>query len=903
MLQVELKPLFARLNPYTRRALEDAAGLCLTRGHYEIAIEHFLLKLLDDPRSDVPLMLAHFGIDTARLAAALEAQLAKLKNGSATRPVFSPRLADWLQDAWLAASITLGQTHIRGGALLIALRSHARDYIAGSAYDGLLRAIHADAASADFAALTERSNEELPDAEPNEHVAPLVGGTTGGAPDDSPVARFCQDFTASARAGKIDPVFGRDAEIRQIIDILARRRKNNPICVGDPGVGKTAVVEALALRIAQGDVPAFLADVRVLALDLGLLEAGASIKGEFENRLRGVIDELKTSATPSILFIDEAHMLIGAGGPAGGSDAANLLKPALARGELRTIAATTWAEYKKYFEKDPALARRFQLVRLDEPDVPVTMQILRGLKDSYEAEHGVAIRDDALVAAAELSSRYITGRHLPDKAVDLIDMAAARVKIGLDVKPYAIESTERALAGIRRERTALERDAKYGQDTHTARLAEIQVCEAQKTEELNRLHARWALERAVAQPVFDLRARVAEATATACEPDLLTELAAAQSALERCQGDAPLLFTEVTPEVVARVVSDWTGIPLGRLKRDGAAAMLGLADTLKDRIRGQDAGLDVIADMLKSATSGLKDPTHPLGVFLLVGPSGTGKTETAIALAEQLFGGEQALITINMSEFQERHTVSRLVGSPPGYVGYGEGGVLTEAVRRRPYSVVLLDEVEKAHLDVVNLFYQVFDKGALADGEGREVKFSDTVVILTSNLGSEEIVAALTQADAGQPTAEAIAERIRPILERHFKPALLARMTVVPYGVLTHDAMLGVVRLKLARLTSQLLASHGVPLQIDDDVIEAIAERCTRAETGARNVDFLLRKHILPRMSDLLLEATSAGRDVSKLRIGIDDQGRWSISADESGPAVIQPEASPARGAIQGGGA
>lgn len=920
MMLVDLKPLFGRLNPTCTAAVEGAAGLTLSRSHYEIGIEHVLRRLLEDTGNDVAPILARFEIDPLRLAAQIDDALATLKSGNPGRPVFASVLTEWIQDGWLASSITLGQQRIRSGALLVALASRISYYGAGTRWVDTLRAISRDALVAEFTDITASSPETALEAA----AAPASGGVRAavGGGEETAIARFCEDFTAKAAAGKIDPVFGRDLEIRQMVDILARRRKNNPIAVGDPGVGKTAVVEGLALRIIEGDVPDFLRNTRLLGLDMGLLEAGASVKGEFENRLRGVIDEIKAATQPTILFIDEAHMLIGAGGAAGGSDAANLLKPALARGELRTIAATTWAEYKKYFEKDPALARRFQLVKLDEPDVPTAVQILRGLKERYEAVHGVAVRDDAIVAAAQLSDRYITGRLLPDKAVDLLDTAAARVRISLGVKPTRLEAYERKLAGLAREQDALERDADYGHTTDDKRLGEIAEERAQVQADHAELLARWQNERAAARRVLDLRQQLAtrkaavkassqvepasapaiadvDATVSETMPvatqdsppaetaihaapadaelaSIAAELASAQAELRTLQGDEALVFAEANPDAVAQVVSDWTGVPLGKVLRDAAGGVLALAGHLKGRIQGQDHAVDQIAAVLKAAQSGLRDPQQPLGVFLLAGPSGVGKTETALAVADQLFGGEHALTAVNMSEYQEKHTVSRLVGSPPGYVGYGEGGVLTEAVRKRPYSVVLLDEVEKAHLDVVNLFYQVFDKGTLADGEGRIIDFSNTVVFLTSNLATDEI----TQACAnGRPDAETLAETIRPVLSRHFKPALLARMTIVPYFTLPAEALTGIVDLKLARVAERLHAANKVQLTFAPEVPAAIAARCTEVEAGARNIDFILRKSLLPRVSDVLLGAMAQQQAPAEVRVGLTDAGDWDVTA------------------------
>jgi type VI secretion system protein VasG len=948
MMLVELKPLFGRLNPACTAALEGAAGLTLARSHYEISIEHMLHRMLEDTSCDVHKILARFEIDPLRLMAQLDDALGSLKNGNPGRPVFSALLTEWVQESWLLASITLGEARIRTGAMMLALVARLSYYGAGTRYAETLRAISRETLAAEFDQIVDGSSEAAT------RLASGAATATGGAPAGKPgageaaISRFCEDFTAKAQAGKIDPVFGRDAEIRQMIDILARRRKNNPICVGEPGVGKTAVVEGLALRIVNGDVPDFLRDTRLLGLDLGLLEAGASVKGEFENRLRGVIDEIKGSAKPIILFIDEAHMLIGAGGQSGGSDAANLLKPALARGELRTVAATTWAEYKKYFEKDPALARRFQLVKLDEPNVATTVQILRGLKDIYETAHGVTVRDDAIVAAAELSDRYITGRLLPDKAVDLLDTAAARVRIGLGIKPAELERLERHLAGLDRERSALERDTRYGGD-HSERLAELASDYASTDAQRQELEAHWATEKAAAEHVLALRRRLGEleavqagqaeageapaepggsgadpaaapgptaaetpdappaapppdtaasasggsdATAAAAEPaqgatdadpaaqiaQVREELEAARRELAALQGDNPTVFIETDPDAVAKVVSDWTGVPLGKMQRDAVGGILSLATHIKERIRGQDHAVDQIAATLKAAQSGLRDPQQPMGVFLLVGPSGVGKTETALAVADQLFGGDQALVAINMSEFQEKHTVSRLVGSPPGYVGYGEGGVLTEAVRKRPYSVVLLDEVEKAHLDVVNIFYQVFDKGTLADGEGRVIDFSNTVVFLTSNLATDEIT---RLARDGRPEPDALVQAIHPVLAKHFKPALLARMNVVPYYTLPPSELAGIVRLKLDRLTQRLAAANRIALEFDPAVADTIAARCTEVDSGARNIDFILRKSLTPRLSDAVLGAMAEGRNVTALQVAPSDTDDWRITLTE----------------------
>ena len=876
MLLVDLKPLIGRLGGYCKEALENAVGACVARGHYEITLEHLLHRLLDEPQADLPLLLRQNGVEIGVLRAAIDRSLEAMRSGNAGRPAFSPLLLELLQDAWLLGSIDLGQTQLRSGAVLAALVARTSFYVTGD-YGALLKPLSKEALlnqvpSVCAASLEARAAPASAGGAPGEGAAP--GGEGGGA-----VARFCEDFTAKARDGKLDPVFGRDAEIRQMVDILARRRKNNPICVGDPGVGKSAVVEGLALRIVEGDVPDMLKDVRLVGLDLGLLQAGASVKGEFEKRLKAVIDEIKGSAQPIVLFIDEAHTLIGAGGQAGTSDAANLLKPALARGELRTIAATTWAEYKKYFEKDAALTRRFQLVKLDEPSVPTAVQILRGLRERYQEVHQVAIRDDAIVAAAELSARYITGRQLPDKAVDLLDTACARVKVLQNAKPDVLEDTERRMQALEREKKGLRQDADNRHPIDPERIAAIDAELATLGAQAEALRARWQAQQQAARAVQQARADHRQACADGAEPQAVAgreaALAAAEQAFAAAQGGQPLVRIDVEPEVVAQVVSDWTGVPVGKMQQDQARTVLELAATLKKRIRGQDLGLDAVADVLKTASSGVRDPQQPLGVFLLVGPSGVGKTETALAVADQLFGDEKSAVVVNMSEFQERHNVSRLIGSPPGYVGYGEGGMLTEAVRQRPYSVVLLDEVEKAHLDVLNLFYQVFDKGVLSDGEGKEIDFSNTVIFLTSNLATD-VITEMTQ-DGEKPGLDLLTTAIRPILSNHFKPALLARMTIVPYMALDAQAIGGIVRLKLDRIVQRLARSQKLKFTYDDAVVERIAARCTEVETGARNVDFILRAKVLPLMSQQLLERMGSGAITTAVHLFADEAGEFGV--------------------------
>jgi len=875
MLLVELKPLVGRLNGYSKQALEDGVGLCVSRGHYEITVEHLLVKLLDDLQSDIVLMLRQHGVDAALVRRALEKSIEDMRTGNAGRPAFSPLLLELLQDAWLIASVNLFESRIRSGAILLAFLARATYYATGD-YATPLRALNRETLLASFGQICSASIEETAAAAD----AP-GGGEAAGAPagDGSAIARFCENFTDKARAGKIDPVFGRDMEIRQMVDILARRRKNNPICVGDPGVGKTAVVEGLALRIVTGDVPDSLKEVTILGLDMGLLQAGASVKGEFENRLKGVITEIKSSPKPIILFIDEAHTLIGAGGQAGTSDAANLLKPALARGELRTIAATTWAEYKKYFEKDAALARRFQLVKLDEPDLATAVLILRGLKEKYEDVHHVVMRDDAIIAAAELSSRYITGRQLPDKAVDLLDTACARVKVLQSAKPDVLEDKERLIQALQREKGGLERDRDNLQPVDLARLDDIDGLLATAEEQAEALRQVWQGQKAAADALLAARAARKKARDEGASEEelarLVQEIEAASAAFKTAQGKEPLVRVDVDPDVVAKVISDWTGIPVGKMLRDQAATVMHMARTLSERVRGQDHAMHQIGEILKTAQSGLRDPQQPLGVFLLAGPSGVGKTETALSVADILFGDEKSTVIINMSEFQEKHNVSRLIGSPPGYVGYGEGGVLTEAVRQRPYSVVLLDEVEKAHLDVMNLFYQVFDKGMLSDGEGKEIDFSNTVIFLTSNLATD-VITEMTAGD-DRPDHDTLLSAVRPILSAHFKPALLARMTVIPYFTLARDALAGIVRLKMNKIVSRLLHNNKMKFTYTDAVVEQIASRCTEVETGARNIDFILRGTVMPLMSQEILSRMSGEVQPAAITLDVAEDGTFKV--------------------------
>lgn len=875
MLKVGLKQLLDKTNGIVTNILNNAAGLCVANTHYEVGLEHVFLKCIEDSTADWPPMLAAGGFEPSTIIARLQQSLASYKTGNTGRPVFSPALTQLLQDAYLLVTVELGEQRIRSGALLLAFLASPNGYTS-SGFEDALASIDRAALIKDFRRITANSIETQAAAQAAARTtAPSGKGT--GAEGESFINLYCDDFTAKAKDGKIDPVFGRDAEIRQMVDILSRRRKNNPILVGEPGVGKTAVIEGLARRIIENDVPESLAKTRLIGLDMGALEAGAGMKGEFENRLKGVIDEIKAATIPTILFIDEAHTLVGAGGSAGTNDAANLLKPALARGELRTCAATTFKEYKKYFEKDAALARRFQMITLAEPSVETTQLILRGIRDSYEKSHGVVITDAAITSAAELSNRYISGRFLPDKAIDLLDTACARVKVSQSSKPGSVEDREREVQALERRREALDRDKLNNRQIDEEELAEILSGIEQGKSDLEALHLAWQKELEAAKTVAGIRKELRDKPDDA---DLKTRLAEADRALEesRTGREGPNVFVEVDPDVVSKVVSDWTGIPLGRVARDQSALILGLDQTIGARVKGQDHALHELADVVRAAKSGLKNPDQPQGVFLLVGPSGVGKTETALTLAETLFGDDSSLITVNMSEFQEKHSVSRLIGSPPGYVGYGEGGMLTEAVRQKPYSVVLLDEVEKAHLDVLNLFYQVFDKGVLSDAEGKIINFRNTIIMLASNLATD-VIEEMTKDD--RPEMESVVSAIRPILSEHFKPALLARMTILPFYSLDKSALEGIVTLKLNRLARQAYANNRIRLDWTDEVAKTIAERCTEVETGARNIDHIVNSRVIPELSRDILSRAGEGEMPSRVTIEMkDDDFSYTFSEE-----------------------
>ena len=891
-----LKTLIGKLNQTCRQAAERAASLCMAQGHYEVDLEHLFLALLEKPASDVSIIARRCHIHTDALETDLKAEIGRFKNGNTRTPVFSAHLPKLFEHAWLIASLDTQTTRIRSGHLLLALLTEPDLAQLARRGSPLFESFRLDALKHDFAALTEGSEE----------AGQAVGFADGASPqgDDGQPApalspspaldQYTANLTERARDGKIDPVIGRDAEIRQMIDILTRRRQNNPILTGEAGVGKTAVVEGLALRIVAGDVPPALADVTLRVLDMGLLQAGASVKGEFENRLKNVIDEVKKSPSPIILFIDEAHTMIGAGGQAGQNDAANLLKPALARGELRTIAATTWSEYKKYFEKDAALARRFQVVKVEEPDEALAASMLRGMAPLMERHFGVRILDEAISAAARLSHRYITGRQLPDKAVSVLDTACARVALGRSATPALIDDARHRLTRLRTEQAALRREAATGApqtrltelDAEIASvektLADAEARHVAETGLVERIHALRAELEAQGQdaPAADAAAPSATPTASrrkAAPPALTPEqqrLAGLMDELRALQGEQPLVPACVDGQIVAEIISAWTGIPLGRMVNDEIRTVLQLQPMLAERVIGQDHALHAIAQRVRTARAGLEDPDKPKGVFLFVGPSGVGKTETALALADILYGGERKLITINMSEYQEAHSISGLKGSPPGYVGYGEGGVLTEAVRRQPYSVVLLDEIEKAHPDVLEMFFQVFDKGVMDDAEGREIDFRNTLIILTSNVGSSTIMQACLNKPAEEhPSPEQLSELLAPQLYKAFKPAFLGRMKTIPYFPVDDDALAHIIGLKLGRIARRVQATHRAVFEWDDALVEAVLARCTEVDTGARNVDHILNGSLLPEIAEQVLGRMAQGEAIAKIRVGAGKNG------------------------------
>ncbi|RQR53261.1 type VI secretion system ATPase TssH [Burkholderia sp. Bp9125] len=890
-MSTPLKTLILKLNPLCRQAAERAASACLARGHYEVDLEHLFLALLEQPAGDLPLALRASRVDPHALRADLERELTRLKTGNTRTPVFSVHLIALFEQAWLIASLDSQLGRIRSGHLLLALLTAPDLAQFAQRMSPQFAEMRVTDLKHKFDEITAGSSEAEPRQGDEEDGGDLSSAAVDGAPAAGPsktpaLDTYTTNLTQRARDGKIDPVIGREAEIRQAIDILMRRRQNNPIMTGEAGVGKTAVVEGLALRIAADDVPPPLSGVALHVLDMGLLQAGASVKGEFENRLKSVIDEVKKSAHPIILFIDEAHTIIGAGGQAGQNDAANLLKPALARGELRTIAATTWSEYKKYFEKDAALARRFQVVKVEEPSEPLAAAMLRGMAGLMERHFNVRILDDAITEAVRLSHRYISGRQLPDKAISVLDTACAKVALAQSATPAAIDDTKKRIERIDAEIASLEREAASGA-AHDERLGELRGARDAALAQLAADDARYESERVIVAEITELRTALDSARGPSedgqpvdvqATRDTLAERVAALHAL---QGGEPMVPLQVDGHVVAEIVASWTGIPLGRMVKDEIGTVLNLQPLLAARVIGQDHALDAIAQRVRTASASLEDPNKPRGVFMFVGPSGVGKTETALALADILYGGERKMVTINMSEYQEAHSVSGLKGSPPGYVGYGEGGVLTEAVRRNPYSVVLLDEVEKAHPDVLEMFFQVFDKGMMDDAEGREIDFRNTLIILTSNVGSSAVMQACLNKPAEElPHPDALAEALRPQLYKAFKPAFLGRMKVVPYYPISDDVLAEIIELKLDRIRRRIDANHKAVFEWDESLVDAVLARCTEVDSGARNVDHILNGTLLPEIAGHVLGRIADGAAIARIAVRADEAGEFVYTVE-----------------------
>jgi len=877
-MDINLKTLIGKLNDASRTAATRAANICVGLGQYEVDIEHVFLALLEQPDCDLAVAARACDISLGALENDLRREVARFATGSARTPVFSKHLPLLFEHAWLIASLGNGQPNmIRSGHLLLALLTEPGLAQLAQRGSKLFARFPLERLKHDFDKLTRGSKEAVA-------VVPGVAAQGGGDPvgelesqasgKTPALDQFTTCLTERARQGKVDPVIGRDPEIRQAIDILMRRRQNNPILTGEAGVGKTAVVEGLALRIAEGAVPEVLRGVEIHTLDMGLLQAGASVKGEFENRLKNVIDEVKRSPHAIILFIDEAHTMIGAGGTAGQNDAANLLKPALARGELRTIAATTWGEYKKYFEKDAALARRFQVIKVEEPDEETACAMLRAMAPLMEKHFGVRVYDEAITEAVRLSHRYISGRQLPDKAISVLDTACAKVALGQSATPALLETCTRAIEQLDAQAVALSREQSAGMD-HGAKLARLRDERAVQIAEQERLQARWQREHALTGEIAAMRAEL-EAGRGDSAP-----LRALMEELRTLQGEAPLVPVQVDGHTVAAIVASWTGIPLGRMVKDEIKTVLQLQSLLDERILGQMHATAAVAQRVRTARANLDDPNKPKGVFLFVGTSGVGKTETALALADLLYGGERKLVTINMSEYQEAHSVSGLKGSPPGYVGYGEGGVLTEAVRRNPYSVVLLDEVEKAHPDVLELFFQVFDKGVLDDAEGRQIDFRNTIIILTSNTASSTMMqACLNKPAAEMPKPEQLAELIRPQLMKQFKPAFLGRLAVVPFYPINDEVLANIIRLKLNRIARRVQDNHQASFEYDDALVNAVLARCTEVDSGARNVDTILNGTLLPEIADTVLARMAEGGAIARIKVGATKAGRFKYTIE-----------------------
>ena len=873
MMSLNLKSLVQRLNPTCRGELENAAGYALLRTNFDVEFEHWLKKLLTNDQSDIPEILRKYEINSASVNTALDKIIDKLKVGNSRAPGLSPSIVDLIKQSWLFSSIEMNSNTIRSGHILLAALSEEKFRLSEISSD--FSRIQVDQLKNEFRKITDNSCENQP------IVSSLTGldqNFSGDSKLGEALQQFTVDLVAEAKAGRIDPILGRDEEIRQIIDILSRRRQNNPILAGEAGVGKTAVVEGFALRIAAGNVPAALQNVALRSLDLALMQAGASAKGEFERRLKALIDEVKSSSQPIILFIDEAHTLIGAGGSAGQGDAANLLKPALARGELRTIAATTWAEYKKYFERDAALARRFQVIKVEEPDENKAIAMIRGLVPVLEKSHNVRLVDEAVRAAVQLSARYIPSRQLPDKAVSVLDTACARVSVSQTTIPAAIEDRKHRIHIIEAEAAMHDREALVGLD-NSERQNELSHEKSILQEEITILTSRWEREGEIVKQLNDLRLKIEsqkENTEKGKEnSELLQSYDDLAKELIELQGEKPLVFPLVDKQSIAEVVQNWTGIPTGRLQSNQISSVLNMRSLMEKRVVGQSHAIEALAQALTTSRAGLTDPRKPVGVFLMAGPSGVGKTETALTLAELLYGGEQSLTTINMSEFKEEHKVSLLMGSPPGYVGYGEGGILTEAVRRKPYSVILLDEMEKAHPGVQDVFFQVFDKGNMRDGEGRDIDFKNTLIIMTSNAGSD-LISKLCADPETAPSPSDLATAVKSELGKHFKDAFLGRVTLVPYLPLSQDIIRNITRLQMDRIRNRISAAHKTTFEYDENVIEHIASLCNDTASGARNIENILTRTLLPEMSMSILEALANDAKISRIFASLDGKGNFS---------------------------
>ncbi|CAN7437262.1 type VI secretion system ATPase TssH [Caulobacter sp. LjRoot300] len=891
MTEINRSALFGRLSPTGLKSIETATGFCKMRGNPYVELVHWIHILLQDPQNDLAAIRTRFALDDTKLARDVVAALDGLPRGATAISDFSPQIEEAIEKGWLYASLMFQAGRVRTGHLVFGMLKTPILRNALFAISPEFRKVSADALGDEFAQIVASSAEvggapviDGPSDQAGTAGAPFAGGS------GETLAKYSVDLTERARTGEIDPIVGRDAEIRQVIDILLRRRQNNPILAGEAGVGKTAVVEGLARRIIDGDVPPALKDVTLRALDIGLLQAGAGVKGEFEKRLREVIDEIESSPKPIILFIDEAHTLIGAGGQAGTGDAANLLKPALARGRLRTIAATTWSEYRQYFEKDPALTRRFQTVNVGEPDTGVAIAMLRSVASAMEKHHKVVILDEAVEAAVKLSQRYVPARQLPDKAVSLLDTAGARVAVSQHATPAPVESRRRRVELLNVELEIATREAE-GQYAGVERIEKLKEAIEEAQVALDAVEAKWAAEKDAIAKAYETRQAVAAAAAANTDDvsALKAALDAALLAVAQAHGDDPMVFGEVDADAVATVVGDWTGIPVGRMVKDEIASVLTIADQLKKRVVGQNHAMDAVAKRIQTSRAKLDNPNKPVGVFMLCGPSGVGKTETAHALSELLYSGDDSLIVINMSEFQEAHTVSTLKGAPAGYVGYGQGGVLTEAVRRRPYSVVLLDEVEKAHPDVHEMFFQVFDKGYMDDSEGRHIDFKNTLILLTSNVGSD-LIASLSEDEEMKPEAEVLAQSLRPELLKVFPPALLGRLIVLPYYPLSPDMLQGIVRLQMDRVKNRVAENHGIVFSYDQAVVELIVSRCTEVASGGRMIDAILTNTMLPELSIALLERQMAGEEVARITVGVAHSiFTYAFEGNEASPQAQAP--------------